>query len=187
MTAELFDQVPFDPEAPKPVNPLECEYSIYVGTYGKYADGDLSGAWLDPSDYLDKDDFMEACRALHSDEEDPEIMFQDWDMPNGFCGESWVHEDFWDYCLLDEDEKELLAAWCEYNDFEALETSIEDARDGLAATGSSYMDALYEYVESSGYLEGVPDTLVNYFDYESFGRDHFHDTWSNGTCYLWHL
>ena len=57
--------------------------SVYVGTYGKYNNGSLSGAWLDLSDYSDKKEFYEACRKLHKDEEDAEYMFQDWELING--------------------------------------------------------------------------------------------------------
>ena len=35
---------------------------VYVGTYGKYNNGSLFGAWLDLSDYADKEEFYEACR-----------------------------------------------------------------------------------------------------------------------------
>ena len=55
------------------------EAKVYVGTYGKYNNGSLSGAWLDLSDYSDKEEFYEACRELHKDEEDAEYMFQDWE------------------------------------------------------------------------------------------------------------
>ena len=32
--------------------------SVYVGTYAKYNNGSLSGAWLDLSDYSDKEEFL---------------------------------------------------------------------------------------------------------------------------------
>ena len=38
------------------------EAKVYVGTYVKYNNGSLSGAWLDLSDYSDKEEFYEACR-----------------------------------------------------------------------------------------------------------------------------
>ena len=67
------------------------EAKVYVGTYGKYNIGSLSGAWLDLSDYSDKEEFYEACRELHKDEEDAEYMFQDWEnVPEGLIGESWI-------------------------------------------------------------------------------------------------
>ena len=67
--------------------------SVYVGTYAKYNNGSLSGAWLNLSDYSDKEEFYEACRELHKDEEDVEYMFQDWEnVPEGLIGESWISE-----------------------------------------------------------------------------------------------
>ena len=60
------------------------EAKVYVGTYAKYNNGSLFGAWLDLSDYSDKEEFYEACRELHKDEEDAEYMFQDWEnVPEG--------------------------------------------------------------------------------------------------------
>lgn len=35
--------------------------SVYVGTYAKYNNGSLSGAWLNLSDYSDKEEFYEAA------------------------------------------------------------------------------------------------------------------------------
>ena len=37
------------------------EAKVYVGTYAKYNNGSLFGAWLDLSDYSDKEEFYEAC------------------------------------------------------------------------------------------------------------------------------
>ena len=49
------------------------EARVYVGTYNKYNNGSLFGKWLDLSDYSDKDEFLEACRELHKDDQDPEL------------------------------------------------------------------------------------------------------------------
>ena len=65
------------------------EAKVYVGTYAKYNNGSLSGAWLDLSDYSDKEEFYEACRELHKDEEDAEYMFQDWEnVPEGLSAKA---------------------------------------------------------------------------------------------------
>ena len=37
---------------------------IYVGTYAKYNNGSIAGAWLNLDDYSDKDAFLAACRKL---------------------------------------------------------------------------------------------------------------------------
>lgn len=47
--------------------------AIYVGTYAKYNAGSLFGKWFDLSDFADKDEFLEACKELHKDEDDPEL------------------------------------------------------------------------------------------------------------------
>lgn len=44
------------------------EARIYVGTYSKYNGGNLCGAWLDLSGYSNKEEFYEACKKLHKDE-----------------------------------------------------------------------------------------------------------------------
>lgn len=80
----------------------------YVGTYGKYNDGSLAGAWLDLSNYETYQDFLKACRELHKNERDPEFMIQDWEsLPDGFCAEEWIGEqDFNDIkTAMQEEEK----------------------------------------------------------------------------------
>lgn len=53
--------------------------SIYVSTYAKYNNGSLYGKWLNLSDYSDYDELLTAMYELHSDESDPEFMFQDYE------------------------------------------------------------------------------------------------------------
>ena len=50
---------------------------LYVGTYAKYNSGDLSGAWLDLDRFANAEEFEAACKRIHRDEHDPELMFQD--------------------------------------------------------------------------------------------------------------
>lgn len=72
---------------------------VYVGTYSKYNNGSIKGGWLDLSDYVDKDDFLEACKELHEDEEDPEFMFQDYEVPDyleDYISESHIDNELWE-------------------------------------------------------------------------------------------
>lgn len=48
---------------------------VYVGTYAKYNNGDLTGEWVELNDFSDKEDFIEHCYEIHSDEKTPELMF----------------------------------------------------------------------------------------------------------------
>jgi antirestriction protein len=68
--------------------------AVYCGTYAKYNNGNLFGEWLKFSDYSDADSFLEACKELHSDEENPEFMFQDYEnFPENFYSESMGEND----------------------------------------------------------------------------------------------
>ena len=44
--------------------------AIYVGTYHKYNCGSLNGEWIHIQDFVDKGEFYEYIRELHSDEDD---------------------------------------------------------------------------------------------------------------------
>ena len=70
----------------------------YIGTYAKYNNGSLDGAWIDLTEYGSYDDFLSACHELHKDESDPELMCQDTEcMPDGISfPESFSKQDFED-------------------------------------------------------------------------------------------
>lgn len=53
--------------------------AVYVGTWHKYNCGSIAGRWFDLTTFDDERDFFAACRALHQDEADPELMFQDYE------------------------------------------------------------------------------------------------------------
>ncbi len=74
---------------------------LYVGTYAKYNSGSLAGAWLDLDRFANAEEFEAACRKLHRDERDPELMFQDvetdpgCDWQEGLYSESSIPRDYW--------------------------------------------------------------------------------------------
>ena len=71
--------------------------SIYVGTFAKYNAGSLFGEWLNPQDYGDAQEFYTAAAELHKDEDDPELMFQDWEhIPDEYISECSISQEFWD-------------------------------------------------------------------------------------------
>jgi antirestriction protein len=152
---------------------------FYIGTYKKYNNGDISGAWFDLADYADFDDFMDAVKAAHGDESDPELMVQD-------CDDA--PSDLSIYF------KERIPT---KHEFEALQKAIED--DNLEAFGhyvgwiggpvdsdlyASFEDAYCgehkserdfaeSEVEALGYLDQMPENLRFYFDYEKYASDIF--------------
>ncbi len=140
---------------------------IYVGTYNAYNEGSLKGQWLDLEDYDDHADFMRACRELHSDESDPELMFQDIEgIPREFVGECYIKPEFWDYMNsdVDDDVKEaFMYLFDEWNEEQCQGSYIGefDNRTKLA-----------EYlVDEQGLLGEIPESMQYYFDYGAYGRD----------------
>ena len=83
---------------------------VYVGTYGKYNNGNLGGGWLDLADYASYNDFLGACGKLHKNERDPEFMIQDSEgFPDGLDCLEWLSEqDFNDVKLAMKEEQEEL-------------------------------------------------------------------------------
>lgn len=155
------------------------EAKVYVGTYAKYNNGSLSGAWLDLSDYSDKEEFYEACRELHKDEEDAEYMFQDWEnVPEGLIGESWISENF--FALRDavedlsDTEQEAFFVWCNYKSHDLGEEDaddlVRDFRDEYQGEYDDEEDFAYEIVKE---CYDLPEFAKTYFDYKQFARDLF--------------
>ena len=117
-------------------------YRIYVGTYAKYNSGSIKGAWLDLEDYACKQDFYEACAELHSDEADPEYMFQDHeDIPKFFIGETCLSDDIWSYmdCAMDDEVKaayvEAKEQWDEEEEFEIVDGGAPPTVDRCSIIG----------------------------------------------------
>lgn len=143
---------------------------VYVGTYAKYNSGSIAGAWLDLEDYSDHDEFIEACKELHKDEADPELMFQDYEgFPESFYCECSISADLWDWLELDEDDREMLDAYITCFG----SGTIEQARDAFQGTAKNELDYTYQWVDDVGLLADMPDNLKGYFDYEAFSRDLF--------------
>ena len=146
---------------------------VYVGTYGKYNNDSLKGEWFDLEDYSDYDEFIEACRQLHSDESDPEFMFQDMEyVPDIFGGESWLSPEIFDYIHENEnydfDLKYAVAQRC--NSIEEYFNCIDDVR--IYSGCDDMTDVAMMFIDETGGVERLStETLQQYFDFEQFGRD----------------
>lgn len=161
------------------------EAAVYVGTYAKYNSGSIFGKWLKLSDYTDKEEFYEACHELHSDEEDPEFMFQDYEnIPEGLISECSISDNIFEiieaFESLGESQREPFMIWCN-NGHRSL--SEEDIDDLISAFESDYIgeydseeDFAMELIEER---HDLTDFAKQYFDYEAYARDLFcGDYWS---------
>lgn len=159
------------------------EMRVYVGTYEKYNNGSIAGAWLDLEDYADKEEFYEACKALHEDEEDPELMFQDWEgIPKSMISECSIDDAVWELMGAYEDHgKGPVDAYCsifgEWNE--------SDFGDRYRGEWSSDEAMAEEFLEETGTLGSIPENLRCYFDVERYARDMMCDMCEEDGFYFW--
>lgn len=156
------------------------EPALYCGTYAKYNDGSIEGNWLKLTDYPDAEAFLEACRELHKDEADPELMFQDFEgMPRELYAESLSLDDIrklYDWVHLDDDDRELLTEYLDATGYPLDGVDMEAVRDKLyceldRSPFESNEAAMGRYVLDEGLLGDVPQALDSYLDVEAIGRD----------------
>ena len=153
---------------------LDGNPSVYCGTYRKYNEGSIFGAWLDISKFSDYDEFIDVCRQLHADEEDPELMFQDYEgFPSSLYCESCMGEDTFDkileYAKLDDKEQE---AFDDYLDL-GHDFDIERFREAYCGNWDSEEDFAQDIIDSCYDIEKTMGSLSSYYDYEAFARDLF--------------
>lgn len=157
--------------------------SLYVGTYAKYNNGSIAGAWVDLTQFADAEAFYKHCAELHKDEADPEFMFQDFEgFPEHFYSESGVTDELFEFLALDDNEKALLEAYIECTGIK--DATLNDAEEAFYGQYESDLDLAYEYVESTGMLGECNEVVARYFDYEAFARDLAYDFMSHNGYYF---
>jgi antirestriction protein len=154
----------------KESNFYEATPKIYVGTYYKYNNGSIFGEWLELNDYNNINDFYQACKKLHKDENDPEYMFQDWEnIEDSFIGESWISKNYFIIMKAREKakkEKTIIpfGLWLELYEYDIKE--LFNNSDDLDH------DDLYNYFMDSylGHYEDGADYAYHYY-YDNYDMD----------------
>lgn len=148
--------------------------ALYCGTYGKYNSGNFNGMWVNVSTFDSYEDFKNFCLAIHSDEDDPELMFQDGEnIPDSLCSESMGEEGFNNllkYCEL-----------CEEYNVSAVEDFLEwyspedldNMHDAYVGVYDSEEDFAREIVNDCYDIDKMMGDLAYYFNYEALTRDLF--------------
>lgn len=148
--------------------------ALYCGTYGKYNSGNLRGMWVDLSTFNDYEDFINFCKAIHADESDPELMYQDYEnMPDSLYHESMGKEGFENiekYCELRDDY--CVEAVDDFLEFYSPE-DFDNMHDAYVGVYDSEEDFARELVNECYDLENMMGNLACYFDYEALARDLF--------------
>ena len=160
---------------------LDGNPSVYCGTYRKYNNGSLFGLWLDITKFNDYDEFIDVCRQLHADEEDPELMFQDYEnFPSELYCESCMGEETFDQILeygeLSEDDREAFDDYLEDHDYD-----MEAFREAYCGKWDSE-EEFAEHIISECYdLDDMMGDLARFFDYEEYTRVLFMDDYDMGS------
>lgn len=156
---------------------------IYLTNLGKYNEGQLIGEWVD---LPISDDNLEATKQRIGISDEPDA--------NGNYYEEWFITDYetdiqgvkvGEYDDLDElnefaeeldnldiDQQQAIKAFLE--DGRKFDEALEGVQDGnyrIYSSCDDMTDVAIEVVEECGYLNGVPEQVARYFDYEAFGRD----------------
>lgn len=143
------------------------EPSVYCGTYAKYNNASIGGAWIS-LEGIDKESFYDKCKALHSDESDPEFMFQDFEnFPIAFYREAGFDNRLWEWLELDENDRTIWEAALQYDSM----IEWKDARDHFLGNHESLEDYAWDYLKDTGLLDSMPEFLQRYFDIEAYCRD----------------
>jgi antirestriction protein len=143
---------------------------VYVGTYNKYNNGSLKGEWLNVADFRTKEDFYTRAAEIHSDEDDPEFMFQDHEgIAAAFISEASIDDVVFEVAKQDEETIENF-----YTFVDSMgSTDFQSFQDAFCGRYKSELDYAYDDVEQSGVLHQIPEYLQQYFDYERYARDLF--------------
>jgi antirestriction protein len=147
---------------------------VYVGTYHKYNSGSIAGKWLDLDYYRAADEFYEACKELHSDEQDPELMFQDWEgIPDRLAGECMDMAKVYEYRekLEQVDDADAFEAFVDhYGEYDV--DAFNEAYQGDWYSEEHFAEHL---ADELGYYRAMEQAGMSshYFNAEAFARDLF--------------
>lgn len=146
---------------------------IFISNLKEYNNGKIIGEWVS----LPCEDIEEVLNKISNNGND-ELFISDYetDISNLKISEYddilQLNEIAEEIDNLSDDEVIALQAYLEqYND---IEQALEEVRQGnytIYYDCDDMSDVAYQVVNESGLLDGVPETIKGYFDYEAYGRD----------------
>lgn len=150
---------------------------VWIGCLACYNEGRLVGDWFD---------------AATADEVTLADVHEGSGLDYAECEELWVfdHENIpvrgemdpltaaaWGRCLTEVDDhlRPALCAWVESGDYVAEGTgdlpSISDFEERYCGAWDSFREYAEQLADDTGLLEGIPEEIANYFDWDSWTRD----------------
>jgi antirestriction protein len=153
--------------------------NIYVGTYQKYNNGSINGAWLDLSKFEDEEAFYTKCGEIHKDENDPEFMFQDYEnIPSRLVSECCLNPLVFDILnlALNDDEQEAFIEFMDNQHF--YWKDIDEAHlaftDSFVGNFDSFQEYADQYFDDN---EECPEHLIHYIDFKHYANIMRMDYW----------
>lgn len=150
---------------------------IWVGDWAAYNNGKLHGAWIDASEGIDH--VWDEINAILKSS--PEPMAEEWGIfdHQGFHGYHvsenpnleelcTVAELIWEHEAEEEGKGKVVAELIQDYGIDGAKEMLED---NFIGRFDDKQDFIYQHVEDCCLLEGVSETVKNYFDYEGFCRD----------------
>ncbi len=147
---------------------------IYVACLASYNSRCLHGQWIDASKPFDE--VMKEIKhmLLCSPEENAEgwaihdyqgffsIKIDEWEDIETICNLAEK--------IIEHENSGEAFAWL-YSEHESIEEADRIIEENYIGCYESEQDFIYEYVESTCMLEGVPDNIKGYFNYDALLRD----------------
>lgn len=149
---------------------------IYLTNLGKYNEGMLIGEWVKLP--ISEEELSNVFDRIGINDEYEEYFITDYesDIDGLKVGEYENIDDLNELAEaledLDSEEENVLSVMLE--DGYTFEEALEKVKDGdyiVYSNCSSMEDVAYQVIEESGLLDGVPERVTRYFDYEAYGRD----------------
>jgi antirestriction protein len=172
---------------------------IYVACLASYSAGTLHGKWID-LEGKDKDDVQEEVNQVLRSSPFPNVMVEH-EGKQVPSAEEWAIHDYDEFPNLGEypgldKVMEVASAIEEHGEaYEAYMSmvgtdyaTVESFEEAYNGEWDSEKDFAYDLVDSLGMLEGIPESIQNYFNYDAFTRDLFMGDYTsvdlNGKCYV---
>lgn len=145
--------------------------AVYCGTYKKYNEGSLDGGWLHLGRYQNGEAFLEACKKLHADEDEPEFMYQDSEyLPDEFYSESCIYPEVFEVIQaiksMNADKQAAFADFCERGacipdmfDVEEFLSTYKPNKKPRKTTQSEDMQEFAELFKTWYYLDHTAEAL----------------------------
>lgn len=149
---------------------------IYLTNLGKYNEGMLIGEWVDLP--VSEEELEKVFKRIGVNDEYEEYFITDYesDIDGVKVGEYENIDDLNELAEaledLDSEEENVLSVMLEDGcTFEEALKKIKDRDYMVYYNCDSMEDVAYQVVEESGLLDGVPEKVARYFNYEAYGRD----------------